>query len=269
MVACIAVGRNRMGEYVKPRCCVLALMAIGILWGRSYAVADDQSSAATLDSLSSERELLIARIEKLDEKIAVLRGQIASTEADTDSSTEVLVTRLSDDAFMMPGLTPGFSKARLHSGAEVKIRGLQGEYVVVEVGGSDGLMEREYFSRNEPAKAFIRTLTDARQKQFDVKAQEAAKAAAAEREKRLASEQRRERARRVSIIEKFGNELGARILAGDIWLGMTADMARASMGEPKSINRTVTASGTSEQWVYESSHKYLYFKDGILDGWQD
>lgn len=265
----LTAGRNRLEKQVKPMCCMLALLAVGLMWGKASAAADDQPPAATLDSLSSEREALMARVAKLDEEIAILQREMAPTDADTDGSRETFVTRLSKDAFMMPGRTPGLFKTRLRAGVEVKILGLQGEYVVVDVGGSEGLMEREYFSGNDPAKTFIRALTDGRQQQFDVKVKKAAKAAAAEREKRLALEQQSEHARSESIFDKYGNELGARILAGDIWLGMTADMARASMGEPKSINRTVTASGTSEQWVYESSHKYLYFKDGILDGWQD
>lgn len=39
-------------------------------------------------------------------------------------------------------------------------------------------------------------------------------------------------------------------------------------GKPNDINRTTTANGTSEQWVY-SGYRYLYFEDGILVTIQD
>jgi hypothetical protein len=36
----------------------------------------------------------------------------------------------------------------------------------------------------------------------------------------------------------------------------------SSWGEPRSINRTTSAYGEREQWVYSGG--YLYFRDGIL-----
>lgn len=53
------------------------------------------------------------------------------------------------------------------------------------------------------------------------------------------------------------------------FIGMTDDEARKSTwGKPKNINRTTTAYGISEQWVYDG-YKYLYFEDGILTTIQD
>jgi hypothetical protein len=57
------------------------------------------------------------------------------------------------------------------------------------------------------------------------------------------------------------------IVAGQIALGMTPDMVRASWGKPDDINRSVGPWGVHEQWVY--GYKYLYFEDGILTSWQD
>ena len=48
---------------------------------------------------------------------------------------------------------------------------------------------------------------------------------------------------------------------------MTAEQLRATWGRPETINRTVTAAGTSEQWVYGST--YIYLEDGIVTSWQD
>jgi hypothetical protein len=47
-------------------------------------------------------------------------------------------------------------------------------------------------------------------------------------------------------------------------LGMTQeDVLASSWGRPEHINRTISARGTREQWVY-GGRNYLYFEDGIL-----
>jgi len=54
-----------------------------------------------------------------------------------------------------------------------------------------------------------------------------------------------------------------------VFIGMTAEQARMSWGEPKSVNRTIVAGApTREQWVY-SLKSYLYFDDGVLTGIQN
>lgn len=52
------------------------------------------------------------------------------------------------------------------------------------------------------------------------------------------------------------------VACGRVQIGMTAEQARASWGAPRDVNRTTTAYGVHEQWVYSGS--YLYFEDGIL-----
>lgn len=51
----------------------------------------------------------------------------------------------------------------------------------------------------------------------------------------------------------------------DAKIGMTKNQVRnhTNWGEPNSINTTVTAYGTIEQWVYDD-FQYLYFKNGKL-----
>lgn len=49
---------------------------------------------------------------------------------------------------------------------------------------------------------------------------------------------------------------------GKVRIGMTRDQARVSWGRPNSVNKTTSAHGTHEQWVYDGN--YLYFEDGIL-----
>ena len=52
-------------------------------------------------------------------------------------------------------------------------------------------------------------------------------------------------------------------------IGMTMDEARASTwGRPHDINRTTTAYGTREQWIY-GGRNYLYFRNGVLESIQN
>lgn len=48
-----------------------------------------------------------------------------------------------------------------------------------------------------------------------------------------------------------------------VFVGMTAEQARMSLGKPKKINKTTTGIVRTEQWVYGSGN-YLYFDNGVL-----
>lgn len=95
-----------------------------------------------------------------------------------------------------------------------------------------------------------------------------------------AKEERQRAAKRKAAEEKSRAEMEARlkaaydertvrkIMAGEVWIGMTASMALESWGRPSDINRTTYASHTHEQWVY-GSKRCLYFDNGILTAIQD
>ena len=52
-------------------------------------------------------------------------------------------------------------------------------------------------------------------------------------------------------------------------IGMTAEEVRNSTwGKPEDINRTTTAYGVHEQWVY-SNYRYIYFDNGIVTAIQE
>ena len=75
------------------------------------------------------------------------------------------------------------------------------------------------------------------------------------------------------------------IKTGQVCLKMNHEQVIASIGAPRHVNRTVTSSGTREQWVYEAwfcfcspgyrpdanrlKAQYLYFENGVLTAWQD
>lgn len=71
------------------------------------------------------------------------------------------------------------------------------------------------------------------------------------------------------LTNKYGRAIADKIIDGEIWIGMTDDMAKASIGYPDDINRTVTRYGTHEQWVYNKKDMNLYFDDGVLTSWQE
>ncbi len=57
-----------------------------------------------------------------------------------------------------------------------------------------------------------------------------------------------------------------------VTIGMTPCAARAAWGAPRDINRTTTAYGVREQWVFRASSydsNYLYFQDGLVTSIQD
>jgi hypothetical protein len=55
---------------------------------------------------------------------------------------------------------------------------------------------------------------------------------------------------------------------GQVAIGATAKLAELGWGRPEKINRTVTASGTTEQWVYPG-RSYLYVTNGRVTGIQN
>lgn len=63
-------------------------------------------------------------------------------------------------------------------------------------------------------------------------------------------------------------EVVAAVRLKQVAVGMTPAMARAAWGEPRYINRTVTAHGASEQWVYGLG-RYVYVENGVVTAIQN
>lgn len=78
---------------------------------------------------------------------------------------------------------------------------------------------------------------------------------------------RQEKAELERLKKLYGNENAYRISNHVIFLGMTANMAIESIGEPKSINKSTGSWGIHEQWVYDK--KFLYFENNVLTSWQE
>jgi poly-gamma-glutamate capsule biosynthesis protein CapA/YwtB (metallophosphatase superfamily) len=69
---------------------------------------------------------------------------------------------------------------------------------------------------------------------------------------------------------KAAAELKAFKKKNGVAIGMSAqDVLDSSWGRPESVNRTTTANGIHEQWVYSGSSNFLYFENGVLTAIQN
>ena len=69
--------------------------------------------------------------------------------------------------------------------------------------------------------------------------------------------------------EKNERDQKAYLRSRGVTIGMTPSEVHASKwGKPKSVNRTTSAYGTREQWVYGGGN-YLYFENGVLTSIQN
>jgi hypothetical protein len=71
---------------------------------------------------------------------------------------------------------------------------------------------------------------------------------------------------RLSYLEnKYGSNLAARLNAGKIWKGMTAEMVSDSWGTADKINRIIDGNVIKEEWIYRTT--WLYFENNTLLEW--
>lgn len=80
--------------------------------------------------------------------------------------------------------------------------------------------------------------------------------------------------RRKYLIDKYGRDLGLRILSRAVWQGMTSEQLEDSWGRPVDIDRTVYKTKTKETWKYNQTGKNrfkhrIYLEDGVVVGWKD
>jgi len=66
---------------------------------------------------------------------------------------------------------------------------------------------------------------------------------------------------------KYGPEMAAKLYAGKIWRGMTAQMVRDSWGTPLKINKDTGATIVREEWVFKKA--FLYIENNTLVDWSE
>jgi hypothetical protein len=73
--------------------------------------------------------------------------------------------------------------------------------------------------------------------------------------------------RREAARQKRSAAIDDAIAQRKVSIGMNSDEVLASWGQPSKINKTVSSSGTAEQWVYNRGgykSQYVYLENGIV-----
>ena len=131
----------------------------------------------------------------------------------------------------------------------------------------DSLWNIEYQIEQERLKELSRLYIKEREKERE-KEKELKKLRIQEEEKKQLEERKAMSIKLDRYTKQYGEEIAYKLIGNQYWLGMTAHMAKLSLGAPKEINSDVGSWGTHEQWVY-SSTVYLYFENGILKRYQN
>jgi hypothetical protein len=133
------------------------------------------------------------------------------------------------------------------SGTEVEVTGSDSTYFAVAYDGYNGYIFRRHAEViKEPAvKKMAATNNQAAQNNAEN---------AGENESRF-----------TYLEKKYGTNIAARLSAGKIWKGMTANMVRDSWGEPGKINKSESANSLREEWIYRNT--WLYMENNILTDW--
>ena len=71
--------------------------------------------------------------------------------------------------------------------------------------------------------------------------------------------------RQTYLNNKYGTAMAAKMMAGKIWRGMTAEMVLDSWGKPLKVNRTINADLIREEWIYKST--WLFIENDALIDW--
>jgi hypothetical protein len=86
------------------------------------------------------------------------------------------------------------------------------------------------------------------------------------RRERLARERR-------CLVAKYGEEVADRIIARQVWQGMTDEQLTESWGAPVDVGREITRTKVKETWKYGQTGKNRFrqrvsLEDGIVVGWK-
>jgi hypothetical protein len=77
--------------------------------------------------------------------------------------------------------------------------------------------------------------------------------------------QQRQVSRFTYLENKYGSNMAAKLMAGKIWKGMSAEMILDSWGNPKKINRIISGNVIKEEWIFRNT--WLYIENDILAEW--
>ncbi len=254
---------------------MMRILIITFLLFWSSIIFGQVSNSEKIEKLKKEATRVENEIQIRTDSLTILRGEIKHLEnqeylskfKQQDGDLSIFAT------LTMPGKLRKSNNPLsqiitiVNQNDTIKLTDYVGGYWIVNKGQFFGYLSEVFVKKTEEVKVFKEELE--KQNEELRKKEEAEKI---EKEKlavenQTALELQKRKKYRQKIISKYGNETGQKLLDGYYWIGMTDDMARVSLGSPRSINKTVGAWGVNEQWVYYSI--YLYFENGKLNSYQN
>lgn len=230
-----------------------------------YSQNQVQNLEDEISNLSFIKKDLEDSIRTINNKIDSLELIISKINFETLSNNQQEV-KLHSGSTIYSSQSLNSDKFFLRSDDKVFIVEIDGsDFVKVSVDGVEGYTQSWAFVEREHIESLIK---EERDRNPSLEAEPVVRINYAQ-QRALAEEKRRKDfiENNPNLNQNFRNQ----ILNGQISIGMTREMAEASWGEPRDINRTVTVNVVREQWVYgfTSNRRYLYFRNGILDTFQD
>jgi hypothetical protein len=140
---------------------------------------------------------------------------------------------------------------------------------VVEVLGTDSAYYHVIYQDNEGYILKKHATLNSKPERKDIQSQQQeiqSRQPADRQESRRVQPEQKQRISRFTYLErKYGSNIASRLMAGKIWLGMTAEMVKDSWGSPQKINRVISGNYVKEEWTYNNT--WLYIEDDILREW--
>jgi len=136
----------------------------------------------------------------------------------------------------------------------VEVLGWDNTYLHVVYHDNEGFIFKRQATMNNP---IVNDNQNARSQNADQQSQNA------DQNNQQVQEQQQSR---FSYLEnKYGSNLAARLIAGKIWKGMSAEMVSDSWGTADKINRIISGNVIKEEWIYRTT--WLYFENNVLLEW--
>lgn len=216
-------------------------------------------TAQTLEGYLKIREQLNGRIKLLNDSLSKVDKKIEQLRLNEIKGGTGVLTTMNESARLLDdyhGNLVGF----LESGDTVALLDWKSWYLLVECKGKRGYIPQTSVKADQSIKDVIKSLEESARKRHEAEIVKQANNYRAFKEDQKRDELKKK-------YPTWSQQTIDDIAQKKIWIGMTADMARESWGEPSKINRTVSGSyGVKEQWVYGDD--YLYFKSGVLETYQ-
>jgi hypothetical protein len=239
-----------------------------IVFGQELKNQDIENLQKEITRLENEIKIKTDSLNELKTKIKHLQNQEYLSKFKPKGDELVMNASLIMDGKLRKSSSPMSNIiTNLNKNDIVKLTDYQDEYWVVNKEQYFGYLSEMYINETEEIVIFKEELIRLNEEYRIRKENEEIEKIRLDAEKETALQKEKYNEHRQKILSKFGKETGQKLLDGYYWIGMTDKMAKISLGEPRSINRSVGAWGVHEQWVYYSM--YLYFENGILSSYQN